>query len=94
MEVATGLENINQGILHHLKEVCSKTSRFSAATKLGISVAVVEHICSLDSFQVRKTAEDYAKQGLVITFSNFMGERPLDARGLAIDSFFKNSVNG
>ncbi len=93
MKVVTGLESINQGILHHLKEVCSKTTRFSAATKLGISVAVVERICSLDSFQVKKAAEDYAKQGMVITFSNFMIERPLDSRALAIDSFFKSSVN-
>lgn len=91
MEIAARLENLNQGILHHIKEVCSQTTRFSAASKLGIPITVVEHISSLNSFQVKEAAEEYASQGLVITFSNFMGERPLDSRALSLDSFFKSS---
>jgi hypothetical protein len=91
MEAVARLEDINQDILHHIKEVCSQKSRFSAASKLGIPISVVEYISSLDTFQVKEVANDYATQGLVITFSNFMGERPLNSRALSIDSFFKSS---
>ncbi|WP_127471990.1 hypothetical protein [Thiomicrorhabdus aquaedulcis] len=94
MEMENGLTNLNVEILNHIKHISNKTSRFSAAVKLGLSVHLVEKVCELDSFQVKDAAKAYAVKGHIITCNNLsFGER-IESRSLALDSFFKASRAG
>lgn len=88
-----GLIELNQGILNHIRCVSSENTRFTAATKLGISIPTVEEICELDAFQLRQKAVDFAEKGMIITLNNLVTEKKINERSLSVDSFYKASMH-
>lgn len=83
---------LNEGILHHIKSVSSKTSRFSAAVKLGMPIQLVESVCELDPLEVKAKAAEYADKDILITCSNLVVGKALDLRSTSVDSFYKSSM--
>lgn len=92
MKRVNELAVLNEGILHHIKSVSRKTSRFSAAVKLGMPIQLVESVCELDPIEVRSKAEEYAEKDILITCSNLVTGKELELRSVSVDSFYKSSM--
>jgi hypothetical protein len=88
-----GLLETNLLILSHIQKLINESSRFTAASKLGIPYELVDKVAALDLVEARKIAKQYTASGVLVTCTNLnLNLDTANPQNLSLDAFFKSAL--